>query len=282
MVRDKRILVSGGAGSIGSELVRQLAINNKIFILDSDETRTFNLSEELKQKGYWVYYRIGDVRNIETVRDVYSDFKPQIIINAAALKHVTPAQIYPREYVMTNIIGNLNLIEESKNWECFEKFVFISTDKVISDRKGVMGATKMCSERITTAMGKEFMSVRFGNVMFSRGSVLEIWKRQFENGEPLTITDIRMERYMMSIPQACELVIEAMEYGKDGEVYILDMGEKKKIIDLKEKLYPGYPIKIIGIRQGETLTEKLMTEEESKVAIKKNKFWIINGESNSL
>lgn len=273
MIKDKRILISGGAGSIGSELVRQLAPDNKIFILDIDETRTFDLSEELNQYGYWVNYRIGDIRDRETIKDIFSDFKPQIIINAGALKHVTPSQVYPREYVMTNIIGNLNLIEESKKWECVEKYVFISTDKVVSEDKCVMGATKMCSETITIALG--YTAVRFGNVLASRGSVLEIWERQYKNGEPLIITDPEMTRYFMTIPQACKLVIRAIEKGNGGDIMILDMGAKKRIIDLKEELYPNYPVKIIGIRQGEVMTEDLMTGDEKLQAKKIDGFYVI-------
>ena len=273
MIKDFRILVAGGAGSIGSELVRQLSVDNKIMILDIDETKTFDLSEELQQKGLEVYYRIGDMRDKETVHDVFSDFKPQIIINAGALKHVTPSQVYPREYVMTNIIGNLNLIEEAKKWECTEKFIFISTDKVSSENKCVMGATKMCSETITVALG--YTAVRFGNVLVSRGSVLEIWDRQFKASEPLTITDPEMTRFFMTIPQAVRLVIEAIENGKGGSIYILDMGNKRTIMELKEELYGDYPTKIIGIRQGELLTEELMSDDEKKVAIKRENYWII-------
>lgn len=274
MISNKRCLIVGGAGSIGQELVRQLSLNNKIMIFDQDETRTFDLAEELQQKGLEVYYRIGDMRDRETVHDIFSDFKPQIVVNAGALKHVTPSQVYPREYVMTNIIGNLNLIEESKRWECLEKYVFISTDKVASENKCVMGATKECSETITVALG--YIAVRFGNVLASRGSVLEIWERQFKSGEPLTITDPQMTRYMMEIPQACKLVIKAIESNKGGSVYILDMGKPKKIIDLKNEIYgKEYPIKIIGRRNGELLEEKLMTDDEQKKVVQDGEFFVI-------
>lgn len=273
MIKDKRILISGGAGSIGSELVRQLSVDNKIFILDIDETRTFDLAEELQQQGLWVNYRIGDIRDRDVVKDVFSDFKPQIIINAGALKHVTPSQVYPREYVLTNILGNLNLIEEAKRWECVEKFIFISTDKVASENKCVMGATKMCSETITVALG--YTAVRFGNVLASRGSVLEIWERQYKNGEPLSITDPEMTRFFMTIPQACKLVIRAIEAGKGGEVMILDMGKKKRIIDLKEELYPNYLTKIIGVRPGELMTEELMTNDEKQKVTREGDFYVL-------
>ena len=271
----KRCLISGGGGSIGSEIVRQLAPKNKIFILDNNETAAFDLREELRLKGYWVYSRTGDIRNTETVSDVFSDFKPEIVIHAAALKHVTPNDEYPEEAVYTNVIGTLNLIREASRTEELEKFIFISTDKVVN-AKSIMGITKLCAESIIRNRGKKFVAVRFGNVMNSRGSVLEIWKRQFEKGEPLTITHPDMERYMMSIPEAVSLTIETAGKAKGGELRILDMGKRVKIIDLKNELYgKDYPIKLIGLRPGEAMVEKLMTEEEEKTAVKQNRVWII-------
>lgn len=271
---NKRILVTGGGGSIGSELVRQLASQNKIFILDQNETAAFNLREELKQKGYWVHSRTGDIRDPKVLEDVFEDFKPQIVFHAAALKHVTPSEEYPEEYIATNIIGTQNLIKEAKRWECLEKFVFISTDKVVN-AKCIMGVTKLCAEGLVRRAGEKFVAVRFGNVLNSSGSVLEIWKRQFQNEEPLTITDPNMTRYMMTIPEACGLVITAAKEGGNGQVYILDMGEPVSIMDLKEKLYGDYKYKIIGIRPGEEMTERLMTADEEKMAVNKGKFYVI-------
>jgi FlaA1/EpsC-like NDP-sugar epimerase len=277
-IRNKRILITGGAGSIGSELVRQLAPKNKIFILDINETGAFDLREELRWKGYWVHSRTGDIRNPDTLKDVFEDFKPQIVFHAAALKHVQPNEEYPREAIDTNILGTDNLIAESKRWECLEKFVFISTDKVVN-ANCIMGITKLCAEGLVRRAGKQFVAVRFGNVMASRGSVLEIWQKQFDKGEPLTITDPRMERYMMTIPQACELVIKAAQDGKNGEVFILDMGNQVKVLDLANKIIEASGveknIKEIGIRPGEMLYEKLMTKEEEDKAIKSGNFWIL-------
>ena len=266
-----RILIPGGGGSIGSELVRQLAPSHQVYILDNNETAAFDLSEELKQKGYWVECRIGDIRNRETVKDVFSDFKPQYIFHAAALKHVTPAEKDSSEYVDTNVIGTLNLVDFAKRWECVEKFIFISTDKVVN-AKSVMGQTKRLAE--TIVINKGYTAVRFGNVLASRGSVLEIWKRQVQNGEPITITDPTMKRYFMTIPQACELVIEAAE-GEAGKIYILDMGRPKSIRELAEEYHPNYPIKFIGVRPGESMDEKLMTLEEESRAIKQGKFYVL-------
>ena len=269
----KRILIAGAGGSIGSELTRQLSVNNQVFIFDQNETACFDLAEELKQKGRQVSFRIGDIREWETVKEIFNEFKPEIVINAAALKHVTPSQYFPREYVMTNVIGHLNLIKAVEAYGT-EKMLYISTDKAVSGKKNVMGATKMCAETINSAMG--YISVRFGNVLNSRGSVLEIWDRQFKAGEPITITDLNMERYMMEIPEACSLVIEAIEKGNGGEVFILDMGKPKKIIDLKNERYgESYPIEVIGVRPGESMSEQLMTLDEEKRAIKDGRFFII-------
>lgn len=274
MIKDKRILVTGGAGSIGSELVRQLAPHNKIFILDINETGAFDLRTELLAMAYWVHSRTGDIRDKDTLADVFEDFKPQIVFHAAALKHVTPNEEYPSEAINTNIIGTQNLISEAKKWECLEKFVFISTDKVVN-ASCIMGITKLCAEGLVRRAGSQFVAVRFGNVLGSRGSVLEIWKRQKEAGLPITITDERMNRYLMSIPEACELVINAAENGSNGEVHILNMGEPKNIMTLKNELYLGWPHKITGLRPGEQLSERLMTSDEEGLAVQKGKFYII-------
>ena len=275
MIKNKRILVTGGAGSIGSELVRQLAPNNKIFILDINETGAFILREELKNSGHWVHSRTGDVRNKDTLFDVFSDFKPQVVIHCAALKHVTPNNEYPKEAFSTNVDGTINVAEEAKKWECLEKFLFISTDKVVN-AYSIMGISKLAAESYIRLQQDRFVAVRFGNVLGSRGSVLEIWKQQFESGEPLTITHPDMERYTMSVKEACALSLQALEDGDKGELYILDMGKPKKIVDLKDEIYgKEYPFRIVGLRKGETMGERLMTDEEAKVAIKKDKYYIL-------
>lgn len=271
-------MVFGGAGSIGSELIRQLSSQNKIFIFDNNESATYSLREELRQKGNWVHSRTGDIRNEKAIFDVFSDFKPQIVFHAAALKHVTPNEEYPEEAVYTNVIGTMNLIKEAKNWECLEKFVFISTDKVVN-ASCIMGITKLCAEGLVKRAGEKFVSVRFGNVMASRGSVLEIWQKQFDTGQDVTITDPAMTRYMMTLPQACGLVIEAAEQGTGGETWIMDMGEQVNILQLAQEIISSSgqhkEIKIIGKRSGEMLYERLMTIEEEKTAKRKGQFWII-------
>ena len=271
MIKGKRILVTGGAGSIGSEIVRQLSVSNKVFVLDNNETGFFDISQEV-----YCFGRVGDIRNKETIHDVFSDFKPQIVIHAAAYKHVSPMEYMPQEAVETNIMGTMNVLNEARKWECVDKFVFISTDKAVNP-SSVMGATKRVGEIMVKNAG--FTSVRFANVLGSRGSVIPIWQKQINRGEPLTITHPDMERYFMTIPDAVSLVIKATEETKGGEIFVLDMGDPIKIIDLAKEIIKktGRDIKIkdIGIRKGEQLSEILMSEEEKNRATKVKDFWII-------
>ena len=269
-----RILITGMGGSIGSELARQLAPKHKIFGIDINETAVYRVREELKQKGYWVHSRTGDIRNKSTLSDVFEDFKPEIVYHCAALKNVTPSEEYPREAIDTNILGTDNVIAEAKRWECLEKFVFISTDKVVN-AKCIMGITKKCAEGLVTRAGPNFVAVRFGNVLNSSGSVLEIWRKQSEEGKPLTITSPKMKRYTMSIPDAVKLVIEAGEKGKNGEIWIMDMGKPKTIMQLKREYFPKDKYQVIGMRDGEAMEEQLMTLEEQTRAIKQNNFYIV-------
>ncbi len=275
MIKNKRVLISGMAGSIGSELTRQLCINNKVFGLDISE-KAFVLSESLKQDGKWVEARIGDIRDVDTVKDLFEDFKPQVVFHAAALKHVTPNERYPLEAIQTNAVGTYNILHEAKRWECLEKFVYISTDKVINSNS-IMGATKRLGEIMVKNHGG--IAVRFGNVMGSSGSLIPIWQDQVDNGKPITVTDERMTRYFMTIPQACELVIEAAEQGQGGEIFILDMKTPVNILELAKKVIKetgrDIGIKMTGIRLGETLNEKLMTAEEELIAKRVGKFFVI-------
>ena len=273
-LKNKRIVVFGGAGSIGSELVRQLSTKNKVYVVDINESGVFDITDELSGKDVWG--RVGDIRDYKTVRDIFEDFKPQIVFNCAAYKHVPLMEYTPLEAIQTNVIGHYNLIHVAKTWECVEKFVFISTDKVVSSHS-IMGATKRLGEIVTLNQGKGFIVVRFGNVMNSRGSLLQIWQRQTDRGDALSVTDERMERYMMTIPQAVSLVIEAATQGTGGEIFVMDMGKKVNINDLAEKILEvtGGKKKITGLRNGETLTEDTMFEEEKQRAIKNNNFYII-------
>lgn len=272
----KRVLVLGAGGSIGSELVRQLSASHKVYCVDIDETNVFDLAEEMQLKGRWVHARVGSICDKETVEDVFSDFRPQVVINAAARKHVKPMEQTPMEAINVNVIGNENVLQACKRWKV-GKFVYVSTDKAVN-AESIMGATKLLGERMTRNAG--YIAVRFGNVMGSRGSVLPFWESQINKGDPITITDERCERYMMTIPEACELVIKAIDVGKPGEVICLDMGKPVRIQRLAEEivgqLKGDVKIKKIGLRPGETLSERLMTAEEEARAVKKGKFYVIS------
>ena len=275
-MENRRVICFGGAGSIGSELVRQLCQKNDVFMLDNNETEFFNLHEELRQKGYAVTGRIGDVRDYQTVDAVIGDFQPDTIFIASALKHVTPNEWEPVEAVKTNILGIDNIIRSAKQWGV-HTLVHISTDKVVNG-ESVMGLTKKIAERIVKNAG--YVSVRFGNVLGSRGSVVPIWQRQIEANEPLTVTDKRAERYMMTIPEAVELVIKAAEIGRPGQILIMDMGTTINIYQLaldilKKANKEALGVKMIGLRPGEAITERLMTDEEAAKAKRVENFYVI-------
>lgn len=265
-----KIFVLGGAGSIGSELVRQLSIKNDVVAIDIDESGLFDLN--LKR----VTPEIGNIRDYNRMRELFEIYKPETVFHAAAYKHLSHYEKENfSEVITTNVIGTMNILRLVKEFKV-KKFIFISTDKAV-DPISLMGTTKLLGEIITRRCGH--IAVRFGNVLGSRGSVIPIWQKQIEMGHAITVTDPRMERFFMSICEACELVIEASKVGKGGEIFILDMGKPIKIMDLATKIIKesGRDIKImiIGAKQGEKLTEELMTEDEKKIAIKKDKFYVI-------
>jgi len=266
-MRNKVILITGGAGSIGLELCQQLAEHNKVIALDQNESGLFDL------KG--VIPEIADIRDQERLEEIFNKHKPEIVFHAAAYKHLSHFEKdHFSEVIKTNIFGTMNILRLVNSYKT--KFIFVSTDKAVNPTS-LMGTTKLIGEIITKRCGG--IVVRFGNVLGSRGSVIPIWQEQISAGKPITITDERMERFFMSIEEACALVIKAAEIGKGGEIFILDMGKPVKIIDLAKKIMKEarseVPIKITGVKQGEKLTEELMTPEEKLRAIKKDKFWII-------
>lgn len=271
MLKDERILITGGAGSIGSELVRQLHENNAVYVIDNNETAFFDLVEELGLRG-----KLADVRNKESIKSIWKEFAPSYIFHVAALKHVTPSMQTPMEYVETNIRGTNNLLEV--NQECWRaKFINVSTDKA-ARCDNVMGWSKRGTELLTKIHGG--ISVRFGNVLGSRGSVIPIWQKQIDEGRPVTVTDERMTRFMMTIEEAAGLVIEAAQTGQPGDIMILDLDKRKiNVLDLAKKVIEesgtDVPIKIIGARPGEVLSEELMNEHEQKSCIKEGKFYIL-------
>lgn len=273
-MQDKTILVTGGAGSIGSEIVRQLTPFNKIIVLDIDETRMFDLVEELKNEGNDITGFVVDVRDKEVIFS--SNFRYiDYIFHCAARKHVTPMEDMPMEAVNVNIRGTYNMIKfAQKNGA---KLINISTDKATTS-DCVMGATKKVAELMVK--NANFTSVRFGNVMGSRGSVIPIWQKQMDEGKSLTITDPKMNRFMMTIPEAVSLVIQASQMENvEGKVVILDMGKPVNILDLAKEILnksnSQVGIRTIGARPGEKLYEVLMSPDEEARAEKRDNFYVI-------
>jgi FlaA1/EpsC-like NDP-sugar epimerase len=276
LVRGRSILITGAAGSIGSELCRQVVRfgAGRLTCLDIDETGLFHLEHDLgrhfpqRAVSYW----IGDVRDQRRVREVLSKERPEIVFHAAAYKHVPIMERNPVEAVKTNVLGTHCVVEEA----CalgVSAFVMISTDKAV-DPCSIMGATKRVAELITHACsrrnGARCMAVRFGNVLGSRGSVLPTFEEQIRRGGPVTITDPQMRRYFMVTSEAVLLVLQAAAMGRGGEVFVLDMGEPVSILELARDLIRSYgmepdqdiPIVFTGARPGERLSEELLTAEE--------------------
>lgn len=273
----KTILVTGAAGSIGSEIARQLVQYSpeKIILLDQAESPLYNLQVELKEKRllHLTETVIGDIRNYERLENVFKTLKPDYIFHAAAYKHVPLMENNPSEAIITNVLGSKNLVDLSLKYDV-ERFVLISTDKAVNPTN-VMGCSKRIAEiyaQSANQLGKtKFITTRFGNVLGSNGSVIPLFKKQIENGGPLTVTDKRITRFFMTIPEACQLVLEAESMGKGGEIFVFDMGQSVRIYDLAKKmvklsgleLNKGIEIKITGLRPGEKLYEELLTNEEN-------------------
>ena len=272
----KTILITGGVGSIGSEIVRKVMeyCPKVVRVLDTNETGLFDLEQELQSKKIRLF--VGDVKDRGRLKRAIEDV--DIVVHAAALKHVPLCEYNPFEAVKTNTIGTQNLIDVAIDEEV-EKFITISTDKAVNP-VNVMGATKLLAERLTVSANfykgrrkTAFSCVRFGNVLDTRGSVIPQFRKQIKNGGPLTITNPDMTRFMMSIPNAVELVLKATEISKGGEIFILKMPalRAKDLAEVMiEELAPKYgykseeiEVKIIGKRFGEKMHEELMTEDES-------------------
>lgn len=275
-VRDKTILVTGAGGSIGSEIVRQITKFHprKVILLGHGENSIYTILEEVNEFNNSIKYIpiIADIQDRARMFEVFNEYQPNIVYHAAAHKHVPLMEYNPAEAVKNNIIGTKNTAEAAIENQA-EKFVMVSTDKAVNP-PNVMGATKRVAEMIIQSLNSEtnattLVAVRFGNVLGSRGSVIPKFKKQIEMGGPITITDDRMTRYFMTIPEASRLVIQASTLAKGGEVFVLDMGEPVKIVDLAKNMIKlsGYSkeeigIKISGIRPGEKLYEELLDKNE--------------------
>lgn len=274
---DKVILVTGGGGSIGSELCRQIAKANPktLIIFDIYENNAYDIQQELLRKYPSLDLRtiIGSVRDYDRLEKVFKKFKPDLVYHAAAHKHVPLMEVSPYEAIKNNSFGTLNTVKLADKYKV-KKFVLISTDKAVRPTN-VMGASKRICEMIVQTYDKiskntDYVAVRFGNVLGSNGSVIPLFLKQIENGGPVTVTDEKMERFFMTIPEAVSLVLQAGCYAKGGEIFVLDMGKPVRIKALAEKLirYKGLEpnkdieIKITGLRPGEKLYEERLMEEE--------------------
>lgn len=271
------ILVTGAAGSIGSGMVRQIARYKPklLILLDQAESPLYDLQNELLSEFPYLHFEvvIGDIRSYERMENLFRTFKPNFVFHAAAYKHVPLMENNPSEAVLTNVRGTKNLVDLAN--QCgVRKFVMISTDKAVNPTN-VMGASKRIAEIYAQSANGQgttrFITTRFGNVLGSNGSVIPLFQRQIDQGGPLTVTDERVTRYFMTIPEACQLVLEAGTMGEGGEIFVFDMGESVKIIDLAKKMIQlsglelgkDIEIKITGLRPGEKLYEELLAREEN-------------------
>ena len=289
-IQDKIVFVTGGGGSIGSELINQIAKYNpkKIVNIEINENASYLMELELKRKYPYLDYKteIASVRDLDKLDMLFNKYKPEILFHAAAHKHVPLMENNPEEAIKNNIFGTKNVAECCLKYK-LESVVLISTDKAVNPTN-VMGATKRVCEMIFQKYSEKdsntkFMAVRFGNVLGSNGSVIPIFSKLIEEGKNLTLTHKDIIRYFMTIPEAAQLVIEAATIGKGGEILILDMGEPVKIYDLAKNMIKlsgsNVGIDIIGLRPGEKLFEELLYDVNSSEKTSNNKIFITNMEN---
>lgn len=284
----KRVLITGAAGSIGSEIAKQVCQfrPRRILLLDCDETALFHLerglAEQFPMLRDQMRFLIGDIRDADRVHEIFERYRPDAVFHAAAYKHVPMMENNPAEAVKVNVLGTYLVANAARTFHA-QKFVLISSDKAVRPTS-VMGATKRVAEEICRTMNGEtaFVSVRFGNVLGSRGSVLPLFLEQLAAGGPLTVTHPDMERYFMTIPEAVSLVLQASVLGHGGEVLVLDMGKRVRIMDLAEDLirlhglepYKDVDIKIVGMRPGEKIREEILAAEDGTVSTAHEKILI--------
>jgi FlaA1/EpsC-like NDP-sugar epimerase len=293
-IKGKKICITGAAGSIGSELVRQVKYYHpaEIILIDQAESPLFEIDRQIKAYGgdFLVVSYVADIRNEERMRAIFEDHRPNIVFHAAAYKHVPLMERNPAEAVTCNILGTKILADLAVKYK-IEKFVMISTDKAVNPTS-VMGCSKRIAEiyvqslnKILELQGKThtaFVTTRFGNVLGSNGSVIPVFKKQISQGGPVTVTHPEITRYFMTIPEACQLVMEAGAMGRGGEIFLFDMGEMVKIFDLAKRmimlsgLEPGKDIDIVftGLREGEKLYEELLNKAENALPTHHEKIMI--------
>ena len=276
-IKDKVVLISGAAGSIGSEITRQVISYNpkKAILLDQAESALYDLDQSLKamfNSRNWELV-IGDITRQDRMERLFQHLQPEIVFHAAAYKHVPLMEDNPAESIRTNVQGTKILADLAVNYNV-NKFIFISTDKAVNPTN-IMGASKRIAEMYCQSIDDlsvtKFITTRFGNVLGSNGSVIPLFKRQLDAGGPITVTDENVTRYFMTIPEACQLVLEAFTMGDGGEIYVFDMGESIKIIDLAKKMIKlaglkineDIHIKITGLRPGEKMYEELLNKDEN-------------------
>jgi FlaA1/EpsC-like NDP-sugar epimerase len=286
LVQGKTVVVTGAAGSIGSKLVKLLVELGpaKVVCVDWWENGTFFLQQDLKDKDN-VVFKIADIKNPHVVNRIFSEFKPEIVFHAAAYKHVPLMQHNAIEAFNNNVWGSLNLMRQAINHKV-QNFVMVSTDKAVNP-VNVMGTSKRLGEMLMEVLANlqhdtKFNAVRFGNVIQSNGSLMQIFKRQIDRGEALTVTHKDVTRYFMTVEEASQLVIQSALLGKNGEIFVLDMGEPIKVIDLANSLIRllGKPIKveITGLRAGEKMFEELSYDPKSVGRTPNKKVFIVKNE----
>lgn len=288
LIKNKTVLVTGGGGSIGSELCRQIVKYDpkRLVILDIYENNLYDIEMELRAEYPKLNLEaiVASVRDKARLNNVFETYKPEIVFHAAAHKHVPLMEKSPLEAIHNNVFGTYNVVNCADEYGA-EKFVLISTDKAVNPTN-IMGASKRVCEMIVQAKNKvsetEYVAVRFGNVLGSNGSVIPLFKKQIERGGPVTVTHKDITRFFMTIPEAVQLILQAVTYAKGGEIFVLDMGEPVKIYDLAVSLIKllGYepnvdiPIEITGLRPGEKLYEEILMSEEGLTSTKHDKIFI--------
>lgn len=288
IIKNKTVMVTGGGGSIGSELCRQIAKYEprKLIIVDIYENNAYEIQQELvrQRPELDLDVMIASVRDEDKMDSLFEIYKPEVVFHAAAHKHVPLMEYSPCEAIKNNVFGTLNVAKIADKYKV-KKFVLISTDKAVNPTN-IMGATKRCCEMIIQNINRksetEFVAVRFGNVLGSNGSVVPLFKKQIAEGGPVTVTHREVTRFFMTIPEAVSLVLQASAMAQGGEIFVLDMGEPVKIVDLAENLiklsgyepYVDIPIKFTGLRPGEKLYEEVLMEEEGLRRTSNNKIKI--------